>query len=82
MNNQIFENPLAHLLWIMYKLRKAEKQYNDYLNFSNRKQVKYWRDKADEILINIGIDDNTDFKNMQLTIINNDNKNNEDATNG
>ena len=70
MNTESFENPLAQLLWIMYKLRKAEKQYNEFLNFTNRKNVKYWQDKADEVLAKIGIDDTTDFKNMQLTIIN------------
>jgi len=68
MKAESFESPLAHLLWVMYKLRKAEKQYNDFLNFANRKQVKYWQDKADEILATIGIDDNTDFKNLKLEI--------------
>lgn len=68
MKVESFENPLAHLLWVVYKLRKAEKQYNEYLSFQNRKQVKYWQDKADEILSTIGIDEHTDFKNIQLKI--------------
>lgn len=63
------EHPFKQLLWILYKLRMAEKRYAEYLNFSNRKEVAYWQKKADEILATIGIDENTDFKNMQLTII-------------
>lgn len=82
MNKESFENPLAQLLWIMYKLRKAEKLYNEYLNFTNRRQVKYWQEKADDILAEIGIDDNTDFRNIQLTIIDHKKQNNEDTTNG
>jgi hypothetical protein len=69
MKTESFENPLSQLLWIMYKLRKAENNYNEFLNYINRKQVKYWQAKADEMLSIIGIDDNTDFKNIQLTII-------------
>ena len=68
MKIESFESPLAQLLWVMYKLRKAEKVYNEYLSFQNRKQVKYWQDKVDEILKTIGIDDDTDFKNLKLEI--------------
>lgn len=68
MKPESFESPFTQLLWVMYKLRKAEKVYNEFLSYSNRKQVKYWQDKADEILKTIGIDDNTDFKNLKLEI--------------
>lgn len=63
------EHPFKQLLWILYNLRKAEIKYDSFSGYNNRQQIKYWRKRADDILTIIGIDENTDFKNMELTIV-------------
>lgn len=63
------ELPFRQLLWQVFKLREAEKQYNLYLSYNNRKNVKYWQTKVDDTLATIGVDDQTDFKNMTITFI-------------
>lgn len=67
-NHEALHNPFRKLLWQIYKLREAEKAYNLYDGKTIR-NVSYWQSQIDDTLATIGIDENTDWKNLQLTII-------------
>lgn len=41
---------LREVLWVLYKLRKYKKKWDEEHGFQNRKNLQLWEDNADKLL--------------------------------
>lgn len=65
---QRLERAFIELLEDVVMMRKEQREYHHHRSFNVGKR-KYRESLVDEDLASIGVDENTDFKNLKLTFV-------------
>ena len=72
MDNNKLELPFKQLLWTLWKLRLAQRNYENLSTPATRENLRMWKDNTDKLFKTLGVDENTDFKNIQITFVDGD----------
>ncbi len=63
------DTPFKQLVYILFKLREAEKYHAEHHGYAALAKVKEWRAKADKALASMGVNKDTDFRNAEIKIV-------------